>query len=198
MTYHSNLGMNRTFSISILALLLLASCTDYAPKPKAFSRIIYPERDYKTIETPCPYTFEIPRYSSLNLYQENPDACWYNLEYTPFDATLHLSYIPINGMADLDSLAEDAYRMVFKPHMSRAEEIIEREISDTTSGLFGMIYDLEGKTATPFNFYITDGKQHFFRGSFYFNNKTERDSILPVYDFLNKDIMHSIRTFKFK
>jgi gliding motility-associated lipoprotein GldD len=118
--------------------------------------------------------------------------------YKNFDATLHLSYVPISGQADLDSLAEDAYKMVFKPHIQRAEEIIEREISDTAKNLRGMIYDLEGKTATPFNFYITDGEQHFFRGSFYFNEKTVRDSVLPIYNFINEDIMYTLQSFEFR
>ena len=113
-------------------------------------------------------------------------------------ATLHLSNVPIHGQMDLDSLAEDAYKIVFKPHIQRAEEIIQREISDTTKNLRGMIYDLEGKTATPFNFYLTDGKQHFFRGSFYFNSQTTRDSVKPIYDFINEDIMHTLESFEFK
>ena len=61
-----------------------------------------------------------------------------------------------------------------------------------------MIYDLEGKTATPFNFYLTDGKKHFIRGSFYFNKKTEMDSVMPIYTFLNADIMRALETFQFQ
>jgi len=178
-------------------IVLFSACQDYLPKPHAYPRVVYPIKEYMQTISDCPFTFETPVYSKLVPYGSE-NNCWYNLEYTPFDATLHLSYVPINSTADLDSLAEDAYRMVFKPHLQRAEEIIEREISDSTTGLFGMIYDLEGKTATPFNFYITDGKENFFRGSFYFNKNTKRDSVLPIYHFLNEDIMRSIVTFRFK
>ena len=184
--------------LSLSVFAVFSACQDYLPKPHAYPRVIYPAKEYIQTETDCPFTFETPVYSRMIPYLGEESSCWYNLQYTPFDATLHLSYVPISGTKDLDSLAEDAYRMVFKPHMQRAEEIIEREIIDSTKGLFGIIYDLEGKTATPFNFYITDGKEHFFRGSFYFNNKTKRDSVLPVYKFLNEDIMHSIETFQFK
>ena len=177
--------------------LLAVGCSEYSPKPHAYPRVIYPEKEYELAETACPFQFEAPVYSTLNPY-DNSNNCWYNLVYTPFDATLHLSYVPLHQKkAVLDSLTEDAYKMVFKPHLQRAEEIVEREISDTTKGIYGLIYDLEGKTATPFNFYITDGAHHFLRGSFYFNKKTNRDSVQAIYNFLNEDILHTIETFDF-
>jgi|TARA_B110000503_G_scaffold77320_1_gene119177 gliding motility-associated lipoprotein GldD len=190
--------MKTKFSILILAALFQFSCSTYIPKPKAYPRVIYPDKAYNKAEVKCPFSFEKPVYSILNPYGDDVNKCWYNLVFTPFDATLHLSYIPITGTKELDSLAEDAYRMVFTPHIQRAEEIIEREISDTSRGLFGMIYDLEGKTATPFNFYLTDGAKHFIRGSFYFNKKTEMDSVMPIYTFLNADIIRALETFQFQ
>lgn len=187
----------KNFSVLLICISILG-CTNYIPKPKAYPRVIYPDKQYETITVSCPFTFEKPVYSVLSPYDNDQTACWYNLVYTPFDATLHLSYLPISGTKELDSLAEDAYKMAFTPHIQRAEEIIEREISDSAKGLYGMIYDLEGKTATPFNFFLTDGKAHFIRGSFYFNKKTEMDSVLPIYQFLNADIIKAIQTFNFK
>lgn len=177
---------------------LMVGCKDFTPKPKAYPRIYYPKRNFITIDTDCPFTFGIPSYSKLVPYTQSKESCWYNLQYPQFNATLHLSYVKINAMSDLDSLTEDAYKMVFKPHLQRAEEIIEREIRDTTKGITGLIYDLQGKTATPLNFYITDNKKHFFRGSFYFNSRTSQDSVMPIYNFINEDIMRSIGSFKFK
>lgn len=182
----------------VLILLTANACQDIYPKPHAYPRVIYPKKEYQLIDINCPFQFEIPTYSKLIPYSKQDDNCWYNLSYPQFDATLHLSYVPVNEPLEIDSLTEDAYRMVFKPHLQRAEEIIEREISDTTVGIYGMIYDLEGKTATPFNFYITDGKKHFFRGSFYFNGRTSRDSIQPVYEFINEDVIRTIETFTFR
>ena len=183
-----------------LGIFSITGCRDFTPKPKAYPRITYPERAYTKAPTDdCPFTFEIPTYSELVPYAGlDGKPCWYNLNYKSFDATLHLSYVPISSLADLDSLSEDAYKIVFKPHIQRAEEIIERELSDTSKNLKGMIYDLEGKTATPFNFYLTDEKNHFFRGSFYFNEKTVRDSVLPIYNFINEDIMHTLESFEFR
>ena len=193
----AQMKLNNWFLILIPIVILATACKTYTPKPKAYPRVIYPEKAYKQIVTDCNFIFDIPVYSTLQPYTYERRPCWYNLEYTQFDATLHLSYVSFSNIDELDSLTEDAYKLAFK-HISRAEEIIEREVSDTAKGLYGMIYDLEGKTATPFNFYLTDKKSNFFRGSFYFNTKTERDSVLPIYQFLNEDIIRTIQSFNFK
>ena len=171
------------------------ACSNYSPKPMAYPRVVFPERAYTKTDIPCPFQMEIPKYSRLQLANSSED-CWYNLIYLPFNATLHISYKKIYGQASLDSLMEDSYKLAFK-HISRAEEIIEKEYADS-NGNYGMIYDLEGKTATPLNFYITDKQNHFFRGSFYFNAKTNRDSVAPIYSFIKEDIFHSINTLQWK
>ncbi|MGB0851416.1 MAG: hypothetical protein ACPGTP_09215, partial [Bacteroidia bacterium] len=89
-----------------IVFLSIIGCQDYSPKPKAYPRVIYPEKEYKTVSLDCPIEISIPTYSELMPYGEQ-ENCWYNLLYTPFDATLHLSYVPIKGTKDLDSLAED-------------------------------------------------------------------------------------------
>lgn len=169
------------------------ACSDYSPKPKAFPRVYYPERSYQRAELNCAFDMEIPSYSSMSIANPNED-CWYNINYGPFDATLHLSYKTLHGIGSLDSLMDDAYNLAFK-HISKAEDIVPREFSDS-SGNYGMIYDLYGKTATPFNFFITDEKKHFLRGSFYFNQRTDRDSVAPIYEFIKRDILHSINTLE--
>ncbi len=189
--------MNKYGLILLASVISLAACKNFTPKPKAYPRVEYPEKSYQRITTDCPFSFEIPQYSQLMPYTYEVKPCWFNLSYTPFNATLHTSYSSFKNQKALDSLAEDSYKLAFK-HISKADEIIEREISDSTKGIYGMIYDLQGKTATPFNFYLTDGKSHFFRGSFYFNEKTKIDSVQPIYEFLNADMMHSIATFEFK
>lgn len=178
--------------------LLFAGCKDYVPKPHAYPRIHFPEKSYTAAETNCPFTFQTPSYSKLMPYTRGVKPCWYDLQYTPFDATLHLSYVEFSTQKHLDSLREDAYKLAMnRNHIMMAEEILEREYTDTVNGIYGMIYDLEGKTATPFNFYITDKKRHYVRGSFYFNKKTDLDSVAPIYDFLRKDMLHAMTTFKF-
>jgi gliding motility-associated lipoprotein GldD len=169
-----------------VAAVFLTGCSSYTPKPHGYPKINYPEKNYKTVATKCPFELTIPTYASLNP-DTTTDSCWYNLNFLPFDATLHLTYMGFNSLNELDSLTEDAYTMAMK-HTIKATEIREIDQVDTSSGNLIMKYDLFGNTATPFNFYITDGKKHFLRGSFYFNQHTKTDSVEPIYRFIMTDL----------
>lgn len=174
--------------IAVGLALLISSCGQYTPKPHGYPRIEYPEKKYVTVNPDCPFSLTIPTYSSLQKdTKDDANPCWYNLRYLPFDATLHLTYREFSSIEELDSLTEDAYTMAMK-HTIKAIEIRELDQIDTASGNMIMKYDLFGNTATPFNFYVTDGKKHFLRGSFYFNNSTATDSVAPIYAFLKEDM----------
>lgn len=187
----------RIATIILFSLLLIQCGRTYQPKPYAYPRIFYPERAYESKSFGCPFSFEAPVYTKIvqDPYSE-VEKCWKNVVFKPFNATVHLTYRPFNSIEQLDQNIEDTYKLAFK-HIEKAEEIVEREINFREKGLTGIIYDLEGKTATPFNFFLTDSKQHFIRGSFYFNEKTELDSVAPIYNFLLEDINRMIETFEF-
>lgn len=174
--------------------LVLASCGHYSPKPHGYPRVMYPEKAYELFDSGCAYSFEVPVYANMVLDQdENSEPCWYNLEFPQFNGTLHLSYKRFNSKEEFYKLSEDAYKLAMK-HAVKAEEISETERTDTATGSTVMIYEMEGKTATPYNFYITDNQEHFIRGAFYFNDFTNGDSIAPVFDFIRTDIEHLVYT----
>lgn len=176
---------------------ILSGCREYTPKPHGYPRIEFPDRSYQPTSVPCNFQFNQPSYAIMipdtNDYSE---SCWYNLFYPDFDATLHLSYRYFDDPAQLDSMTEDAFKLVFK-HTIKAEEIDESEISNS-HGAKGIFYTISGNTATPFNFYMSDQKHHFMRGAFYFNNHTVRDSVAPVVDFIREDMSELIQSLKFK
>lgn len=183
--------------ISIFTLIfILQACSHYSPKPHGYPLVEYPEKEYVMFDSNCPYSFEIPVYTRMvRDTDDNSEDCWYNLEFPSFNGTLHLSYKEFRGK-QIFGLQEDAYKLAMK-HAVKAEEISEIERVDTVRGTSAMIYELEGKTASPYNFYITDDKKHFIRGAFYFNDYTDGDSIAPVFDFIRSDIERLISTTKF-
>ena len=61
-----------------------------------------------------------------------------------------------------------------------------------------MLYKLEGNTASAIQFVLTDSTQYFFRGALYFNAAPNKDSIAPVLQFIEKDIIQLMETFKHK
>ncbi len=177
--------------------IMVSGCRDYTPKPHGYPRINFPEHSYQMTRVPCNFEFLQPSYAVMVPdTNEFSDPCWYNLYFPDFDATLHLSYRYFSNESQLDSMTEDAFRLVFK-HTIKAEEIDESEISNSHN-VKGIFYTLTGNTATPFNFYMTDQKHHFMRGAFYFNNHTIRDSVAPVVDFVKEDITKMVQSLQFK
>lgn len=193
--------MNKLVVI-ILAATIFAYCgdsTNYIPKPKTFPRIDFPQKAYKEFNpSGNPYSFEIPVYSSMDkdasgVYTLQP--YWYNLNFKPFNATLHLTYHRFENFNVFDSLLYNTRKLV-KKHIQKAEDIEEVKIQTYNSKLRGVFFNIEGNTATNLNFYITDSSHQFIRGALYFNQKTTSDSIAPVFQYMKKDVEHLIKTFK--
>lgn len=191
-----------TFKYMRLAFLLLSlsmlfiSCnnTDYSPKPRGFHRIIFPDKIYRATNTGCPYTFDTPSYSLLTEDRsKNTKPCWKNLDFPQFNAIVHLSYFDIGPNSTFEQLTEDARTFVFK-HTTMATSIEQRDILDKENNVIGLEYDIQGNTASNYQFFISDRSRHYLRGALYFNEKPHLDSIQPVLDFIKQDIQHLIKT----
>jgi hypothetical protein len=55
-----------------------------------------------------------------------------------------------------------------------------------------------GNAATAKQFFLSDTSKNFLRGALYFDATPNADSLKPVQDFLQVDIDHLIRSFKWK
>lgn len=176
------------------------SFKDYLPKPKAYHKIDLPEKKYlKGSLSPCPFNFEYPSYAKLekdslffDQIQKNP--CWLDLKFNDLNGTIHLSYEQINNEEEFIAFLNDTHRLTYK-HTIKAESIEERKIK-TQNNVGGLIYDVAGNAASNIQFFLTDSVNHFIRGSLYFNNTPNTDSIAPVVRFVKKDMEHLIKTFK--
>lgn len=190
-------------SFLFIGLILFSACGgDYTPKPKAYHRIIYPERNFIDVQPPsCPFEFEYPDYArtakdSLFFNREQKNPCWLDVVFDHFKGVIHLSYEPINSKADFIRFTEDAHKMTFK-HTVKAESI-EEKLIQTENNVGGILYDVGGDAASSIQFFLTDTNSHFIRGALYFNNTPNSDSIAPVIRFVKDDMMHLINTFKWK
>lgn len=186
------------FFLLLCAMVGLVSCDqDYTPKPLGYMRIALPEKEYKLIETGCPYSFETATYSVFSPdTRPESDSCWFNIEYPQFKAQLYFSYEPVHG--NLAGYLEDSRELTNK-HISKASGIEETLIIKEDTHVYGMLYTVEGsRAASPFQFYLTDSTDHFLRGALYFNVSPNNDSLAPVIDFLKEDILHLIETLHWK
>jgi gliding motility-associated lipoprotein GldD len=187
------------FAFITIALFFSAcSNSDYVPKPRGYYRIDLPEKAYKEYSSGCNYSFKIPVYAEVrNDSSRDSQPCWKNIVYPTLNGRIHLSYFKIENQKMLSSLIEDSRRLVFK-HTVKAEGIQESKISNNQSKVYGLFYDIEGNAASSIQFFVTDSTNHFMRGALYFYAEPQADSIAPVLEFVKKDIMVMLESFKWK
>jgi gliding motility-associated lipoprotein GldD len=123
------------------------------------------------------------------------DPCWINVNFPKYNAQLHLSYKEITN--NLDTILNESRELAIK-HQVKATGLDETVIIRDSAKVYGLVYDISGNTASNVQFYLTDSTKHYMRGALYFNAVPNIDSMKIVVDFLRKDIIHMIQTFKWK
>jgi len=166
---------------------VFTSCKeDSVPKPKGYLKLEYPVAMYKQYLTACPFTFDVNNLVELKKPRGASRYCGVDLNYPNIGGTIHLTYVGIDESL-LKTVLKDAQNLT-QTHTQKAESIEGVLFEDKAQDKYGMVYEIEGNAATPVQFYITDNKKHFLRGSVYFNIKPNYDSILPAAHYLKKDI----------
>lgn len=194
--------MNPINKILVFALsfLLLFGCNEkYTPKPREFFRIDFPEKTYHAIPSDFPYRFEIPDYAEILPDPGNPDKpYWINVSVPANKAEIHLSYYRLSnqktpGRKLLNEFMEETRTLAYK-HTIKADAIQEQVFMNPAKNVYGLIYKIEGNAASPMQFFLTDSTSHFLRGALYIREVPNIDSLKPVIDFLEIDIIRLIET----
>jgi gliding motility-associated lipoprotein GldD len=185
-------------NIALLILLFsIVSCrNDTVPKPRGYFRIALPEHQYEKFDSTFPYRFEFPEYAAITGDPFAPEEpYWINVSFPEFKGKLHLSYKKVKD-GNLAEYLEDSRKFVLK-HIPKANSIEDSLIIDRNRRIFGLYYEIHGgNAASPVQFFVTDSSKHFVRGALYFNVRPNNDSLRPVIEFLKKDIIHMINTFR--
>lgn len=185
--------------------LLSNSCkpTVNLPKPRAYFKLDLPEKhSYQTFDSAgFPFTFEFPTYAKIdqdtNLIKEENQPYWVNVAVPSLNATVYLSYKTIHAGSSLNNLIQESFRLT-NAQQSKAD-FIEAPDFTTPSGLEGVFYTVGGnEAASTYQFFVTDKQKNFIRGSLYFNNRPNGDSVKPAAEFLRKDVEHLINSLKFR
>lgn len=184
--------------VALLAAILLSGCGRYSqPRPYGYYRIGVPKYDYKLIDlNDYPYCFEYADIAYLDTTVDHAEPYWIDVVYPMLNARIHCSYKPI-GEVGLRHLTDDAVRFVFD-HAIRADAIPEQGFTNPEQKVYGVYYDLEGNTASPAQFFLTDSTHHFFRGALYYNCIPNADSLAPVNEIMRRDIHRIVETFRWK
>jgi gliding motility-associated lipoprotein GldD len=190
-------------TVLLWIVYFLSSCNSpYTYKKKGYFNIDFPEKKYQSFDQPgYPYTFEYPLYAKIikdtTFFGDKAEDWWINIDVPRFGGRIYISYKPIRNKNQIDSLAEDAYKMAHKQHVDISTGI-EDSLMKTPNGAEGLYYSLKGNTATANQFFLTDSTRHFLRGALYFDATPNEDSLGIVNDFLKKDLQHLINTLKWK
>ena len=189
--------------ISFLFLILvLNSCrnepSSYVPKPKGFNRIELPPHGYQGLIEKHPYQFEYSKWAKVL-----PDTFatagkdWLFVHYPKYQANIQLTYKPLSKNPKLlQEYINDSYKLAGK-HQVRASSIQEQRLL-TRSGRTAVIFKIEGDVPSPYQFYTTDSTDHFLRGAIYLSTASKNDSLAPVIDYIQKDMIQLLNTLKWR
>ena len=190
---------------TIGSLLFLPACEEYVPvpKPRAYPKVNYPKKEYKPFDQNyCGFTFDVPAYAVIerdtSFFGERPQSdCWFNIEVPELNASIHCSYYPITNRARLDELVQDAFTMAQK-HNIKANYIEEIPVHREAEHVHGIVFNIEGATASSYQFFLTDSTQNFLRGALYFNTQARPDSLAPVQAFMQADVNRLVSSLKWE
>ena len=185
------------FTVALVCFFFFA-CEDrvYTPKPRGYFRIEVKDTTYTPLEGNYPYFFEHSNRAFIEPLKDR-DPYWANVIYPDLNAVLFVTYKNIKN-ENLTDLINDSRMFVYK-QIVKADDILESHITDSAINLYGKIYETVGnEAACPFQFWVTDKQNHFFRASLYLNNVPQNDSLAPIINYLKKDMMHLIETFSWK
>jgi gliding motility-associated lipoprotein GldD len=176
---------------------ILISCGKApVPKPRGYFRIDLPAKEYQIYDSTCPYQFEYPVYGVLESVDvDYGDPCWFNINFPAYHAKIHLTYKELDN--NLAAHIEDVRTLVYK-HIIKADDIEENIVIGVEDKVYGIIYNLSGNTAAAATFFVTDSTKHFLTGSLYFSSQPNKDSLAPVKQFFQEDIVHLTKSLYWK
>lgn len=190
------------FILSIMAAIGFTACNSrYTPKATGYPAMQLPKKMYQSnMVNDLPYSFDIPVYALVDkkvayMGIEQKKAGWMNLQFPTLNATVYISYNPIQK-DNLEVLVRDAYHFA-NNHANKAS-FIEDSAFENPQGLRGVFFHLGGDVASPYQFFITDSSRHFLRGALYFDTTPNADSLAPVTNFLYQDLKQLVNSFRWK
>ncbi|MDR1985304.1 MAG: gliding motility lipoprotein GldD [Prevotellaceae bacterium] len=191
--------INIKIIIASIALILIAACRNNnikAPKPYGYFRITMPENTYRKFDTNKePYTFEYSTIAKIEERTDKPEQKWINIVYPQHNATIYITYHNVKN--NLDTIINDSHNFTYR-HTIKANAIDEMTYFFPEKKVYGLYAELEGDAASPIQFLLTDSTRNFLRGSLYFNAEPNSDSVMPVVEFIRKDIIHLMETLEWK
>lgn len=185
----------KTFLFLALIFVLFSSTEsckeEVLPKPRAQLRLEYQNPEYSTIQSDCPFHFDVSSATKAVVNKK----CWVNLEYSALKASVNMTYRPVEG--NLEELLREAEKLTFN-HTVKADGISSRPYANVDHKVYGSIFEVTGNAASPLQFHVTDSLNHFITGAVYFDVQPNYDSIRPAIQYIEKDIVKLVESLEWK
>lgn len=176
--------------------LALVSCVDYSPKPRGFFRIEPQPPVYVPFsDARFPFVFQMSDQAEMSVAPGDTSS-WLNLDYSHLNARLYCGYFRMRKEAFHE--LENECRLLVQRSAHDPRAVRERAYENPSQAVYGSLFLLDGQSASPVQFYLTDSVRYFFRGALYFDNAASPDSLRPVVDYLTRDIVELMETFNWK
>lgn len=179
--------------ILLIALAAVSCSKGSIPKPYGYARLDIPDTAYAPIDKKLPYAFDLSKNAYIAQRTDEPE--WIDVVYPGLNAKIHCSYQPVKN--NLLYLSDDAQHFVYK-HSAMANAISEQGFENDEQKVYGVLYELSGNTASPYQFYLTDSTKHFLRAAVYFSCIPNRDSLAPAIEYIRMDVERMIESFEWK
>lgn len=198
MIYRFSRCIGQTLKLTIIALTaVLTSCQQQGThRPIGYHRISFPEKSYDTLSGNYPFECLLSKHSTIEKAPNSDTNQWYNIVYPKYNATIHLSYHHID--TSLSAYTETSRQFAMQ-HIPKATAIRQNVVSLPEHSVYGICYNIQGSdAASPIQFYLTDSTHNFLRGALYFNNTPNNDSVAPVIEYINDDLVVLMESLRWK
>lgn len=182
--------MVKNLIFTFLGLAMISCSKETQPKPSGELRLEYPQPKYQVYSSPCGFSFEYSDFARIHNAKEN---CWYYIDYPKMKAKVFLTYFPVHQ--DLGLHVKESEKMVYE-HTIKATAIDTKSFSYPERKIFGNFYELKGPSASNLQFFVTDSTRHYVTANLYFNSRPKPDSLAPAVEYIKKDMLHLIDTFR--
>jgi gliding motility-associated lipoprotein GldD len=143
-----------------------------------------------------PYGFNISTQTVIEMPSKDSSLYWLNIDYPALHAKIYCSYQAITPQSFREH--EEESRRLMEHTVRNADAIGEKLYENKERQVYGFMFRIEGTTASPIQFILTDSTTGFFRGALYYKCGTNADSLAPVTEYLQKDITELIQSFYWK
>ncbi len=168
-----------------------AQSQPYQPKPRGFNKIYLPETKYMAEQTNGMFSFERNLVSKTSI---NKELGWINLSYFNNSAEVLITYKRITSADHFSQLLGESFKLI-NQHQKKATSIVETDII-TLNGIKAKLIDIKGEVASPFQFIVSDSSKNFIRTALYFEKTITNDSLIPVVDYIKRDMLHLLNTLQ--